>query len=113
MSSDHVKETRAAACPDPALHENPPSLGAIQWALNRAARAEHRVTELTTEPHEAHADLEASRAREQIAAERVAKVLALCDVTEDRTLHVDAWTIAKQIRAILAGDQGEEARADG
>ncbi len=111
----HLVERNAlheAACPDPALHEGVTSAG-LERLSDAVARLDAALADARTELLEAHADLEASRAREQIAAERVAGVLKLCDVTEDRTLHADAWTIAKQIRAILAGDQGEEACADG
>jgi hypothetical protein len=69
--------------------------------------------DLKTELLEAHADLEASQAREQIAQERAAKVLAWAECecgpewTERRMHGPDCHQ--EEIRAILAGDQDEEA----
>lgn len=97
-----------AACPDPALHEEDwvkHKYGQVAEANSGAAKAEEWVAELKTELLEAHADLEASRAREQIAAERMAEVLGYLD----RIMLGTGSAIAERVRAILAGDQGEEA----
>lgn len=117
----------AAACPDPALHD-PSARTALglqidalaEWIVDNVpgeprqsegavATAMRVMAELKTELLEAHADFEASQAREQIAAERVAGMLvAVRQHTDDGTVPAPP-TLLNVIRAILAGDQGEEA----
>jgi len=120
-----------AACPDPGLHQYPhaPLNEAVLRDELTEARTERddyasrlRATDqawtrlaaerddLKTELLEAHADLEASRAREQIAQERVAQVLAYiaeCQRSADDHRQ-DLLPGFKQIRAILADEQGEK-----
>jgi hypothetical protein len=86
---------RQTTCPDPALHD----------ADLREAERVAAIRDLKTELLETHADLEASRAREQIAQGRVAQVLAYVDRSRAGVNHASATAI----RAILTGDQGEEA----
>lgn len=100
----------------------------------------HDIADLKTELLEAHADLEASLAREQIAAERVEGLSATIGAADvlireqrlriaELERQVEEWKYrdvrinehldhaegydfavnADMIRAILAGDQGEEA----
>jgi len=103
----------AKACPDPALHDS--DITAVKDRANATFRAldDQRQEllkqrdELKTELLETHADLEASRAREQIAAGRVAEVLAYLDDEEESLAELYDGRPVQIIRAILAGDQGE------
>jgi len=132
--SDETPRLRdlAAACPDPALHEAAeraercestsvlsPSFPCVlerghdlhrndqgvNWAVD-----EDQWNDLKTELLETHADLEASRAREQIAQGRIAAAVVILDgLGPAPTGWITAQPTLGMLRAILAGDPADGA----